>query len=113
MTGPLRTELSTVSMPPREQIVAKRRAKAIQQGQPVPHANTNGTRKKAKAPVPTLAATRQRRQAALEVAYLDRPDGYHIKKIVRRPATPEQVAPVPYLQGQDGKFVNSHNTLIY
>ncbi|KAF8606213.1 hypothetical protein BDV93DRAFT_521056, partial [Ceratobasidium sp. AG-I] len=101
MPGPLRTELSTVSLPPRERIVARRCAKAIRQGQPVSGIDTNSVRKTAKAPMPTLAATRERRTAALNVAYLDRPDGYHIKKVVRRPATTGRPAPVPYLTGQE------------
>lgn len=64
----LRTESSTTSMPPQEQIVAKCCAKAIHKGQPVPRTVTKGIRK---APAPTLAATRQRRLAALDTAYID------------------------------------------
>jgi hypothetical protein len=102
---PLRTELSTVSIPPREKLVAKRRAKAIKLGLPVLDPSTHGVKQKTKAPTPTLAATRERRAAALDVAYLDRPDGIHIKRVVRRAATPKP-PPVPYLTGQDGELVN-------
>lgn len=102
--SPLRAESSTVSMPPRERRPAKRRAKAIRQGQPIPDAGTNSVRKIAKVPLPTLAATRQRRLAALNVAYIDRPDGYHIKQVVRRPSTPDHAPPIPYLNGQEGEF---------
>ena len=107
--NPLRAESSTTSMPPRERIVAKRRAKAIRMGQPLPRAVTNRIKKTTKAPAPTLAATRKRRLAALDVAYIDRPDGYHIKRVVRRPATPEHIPVVPYLPGQKGKFATIHD----
>jgi hypothetical protein len=100
---PLRAELSTVSVPPRERILAKRRAMAIKNGLPL-GPSADGARQTANVPVPTLASTRERREAA-DVAYLSRPDGYHIKRVVRRPATP-QPPPVPYLMGQDGKFMN-------
>ncbi|KAB5589641.1 hypothetical protein CTheo_6914 [Ceratobasidium theobromae] len=92
---PLRAESSTVSLPPRERIVAKRRTKAIQHGKPMPHLQT------ARVPAPTLAATRTRRLAAMDVAYLSRPDGFHIKRVVRRPATPDRAPSIPYLEGQD------------
>lgn len=103
--GPLRAESSTTSMPPRERIVAKCHAKAIRKGQPMPRTVTDRARKTTKAPAPTLAATRKRRLAALNVAYIDRPDGYHIKRVVRRPATPERVPGIPYLPGQEGESV--------
>ncbi|KAG8731262.1 hypothetical protein FRC10_001915 [Ceratobasidium sp. 414] len=102
---PLRAESSTVSLPPRERALAKRRAKAIKLGlspsisrkSPAKVARKRG---KAPAPAPTLAATRKRRAAA-DVAYLDRPDGYHIKRVVRRLPTPGSHPPIPYLQGQE------------
>ncbi|KAG8728155.1 hypothetical protein FRC10_005254, partial [Ceratobasidium sp. 414] len=101
---PLRAESSTVSLPPRERALAKRRAKAIKLGLPPSIASKSpakGIQKRAKppAPPPTLAATRQRRAAA-DVAYLDRPDGYHIKRVVRR-VSPGPAPPVPYLPGEE------------
>jgi hypothetical protein len=104
--SPLRAESSTVSMPPRERILCKQRAKAIRHGQPVLPHSTTGTKRSAKAPAPTLATTRKRRSAALDIAYLDRPDGYHIKCVVRRSPTPQHIPPIPYLPGQDGEFMN-------
>ncbi|KAG9084397.1 hypothetical protein FS749_005264 [Ceratobasidium sp. UAMH 11750] len=101
---PLRAESSTVSLPPRERASAKRRAKAIKLGLSPSVAGKSpakGSRKRAKAPAPppTLAATRKRRAAA-DVAYLDRPDGYHIKRVVRR-VSPGPAPPVPYLPGEE------------
>lgn len=104
--SPLRAESSTVSLAPRERRAAKRRAKAIRQGQPISHTSTNGVKKLAKAPAPTLATTRKRRAAALNIAYIDRPDGYHIKQVVRRLATPDHAPPIPYLRGQEGELVS-------
>ncbi|KAG9076442.1 hypothetical protein FS749_011786 [Ceratobasidium sp. UAMH 11750] len=100
----LHAESSTVSLPPRERALTKRRAKAIKLGLPP---STSGKspakaiqkRGKAPMPPPTLAATRQRRAAA-DVAYLDRPDGYHIKRVVRR-QTPGPAPPIPYLPGEE------------
>ncbi|KAG8732210.1 hypothetical protein FRC10_001159 [Ceratobasidium sp. 414] len=101
---PLRAESSTVSLPPWERALAKHRAKAIKLGLPPSIASKSpakGIQKRAKPPVPppTLAATRQRRAAA-DVAYLDRPDGYHIKRVVRR-VSPGPAPPVPYLPGEE------------
>ncbi|KAG9088047.1 hypothetical protein FRC06_002249, partial [Ceratobasidium sp. 370] len=56
-------------------------------------------RAKAPAPTPTLAATREQR-AAVDVAYLNRPDGYHIKQVVRQ-LSPGPAPPVPYLPGEE------------
>ncbi|KAF8606748.1 hypothetical protein BDV93DRAFT_553224 [Ceratobasidium sp. AG-I] len=98
---PLRPESSTVSMPPRERALARRRAKAIQNGEPIPRPSDNGVKQKGKALAPTLASTRKRRPAALDVAYIDRADGYHIKQVVRRPVTPKHAPPVQYLPGQE------------
>jgi hypothetical protein len=108
---PVRPESSTVSVPPRELIVAKRRAKAIKQGQAV-IPSANGARQTAKALAPTLAATRERRAAAIDVAYLSRPDGVHIKRVVRRPATPVRAPPVPYLTGQEGELIDPRDIII-
>jgi hypothetical protein len=77
-TAPLRTGASTVSLPPWEKLPAKQRARAIRHGQPVPDPTTNNVRRMAKVPPPTLAATRQRRSAAVDVSYLSRADGIHI-----------------------------------
>ncbi|KAF8594554.1 hypothetical protein BDV93DRAFT_515685 [Ceratobasidium sp. AG-I] len=99
--GPLRAESSTVSLPPSERMLAKRRAKAIRNGLPIPRDGTNNAKQKGKAPAPILAATRERRSAALNVAYINQPDGYHIKRVVRRPATPKRAPPVPYLPSQE------------
>jgi hypothetical protein len=102
---PLRTELSTVSIPPREWILAKRRANAIAHGRPVSHSSSGSARQTAKALTLTLAVTRKRRTAALDVAYLRQPDGIHIKRVVRRPAISDCAPPIPYLEGQHGEFV--------
>ncbi|KAG9122593.1 hypothetical protein FRC07_000967 [Ceratobasidium sp. 392] len=95
---------SVVSLPPRERRAAKHRARAIKLGLPPSVASKHHakrTLRKAKAPVPpTLAATRKRRAGA-DRAYLVRADGFHVKHVVRRPATPEPVLPVPYLSGQE------------
>ncbi|KAG8732071.1 hypothetical protein FRC10_001257, partial [Ceratobasidium sp. 414] len=100
---PLRAESSTVSLPPRERTLAKRRAKAIKLGLSPSVAcksPAKRARKRAKAPVPpTLAATCQRRAAA-NVAYIEQPDGYHVKQVVRR-VTPGPAPPVPYLPGEE------------
>ncbi|KAG9080275.1 hypothetical protein FRC06_006842, partial [Ceratobasidium sp. 370] len=88
---PLRAEVSTVSLPPRERMLAKRRAKAIKLGLSPSFASKSPVtqaRKATKALVPTLASTRKRRAAA-DHAYFAWPDGYHIKPVVRRPPTPE------------------------
>jgi hypothetical protein len=100
---PLRAESSTVSIPPRERILAKRCAKAIEHGRSVSHHNSHSASQTAKAPVPTLAATCERRAAAMNVAYLSRPDGIHIKKVVRRSAIPDRAPPIPYLECQFGE----------
>ncbi|KAG9100288.1 hypothetical protein FRC06_004317 [Ceratobasidium sp. 370] len=77
---PVHAELSMVSLPLRERILAKCRAKAIANGQPLPQL----TKRMTKVPTLTLAGTRQRRSAAMDVAYLRRPDGIHITQVVRR-----------------------------
>jgi hypothetical protein len=38
----------------------------------------------------------------MELAFYNKPDGYHVKRVVRR-STPEVPAPVPYLPGLQGK----------
>ncbi|KAG8732992.1 hypothetical protein FRC10_000495 [Ceratobasidium sp. 414] len=101
---PLRAESSTVSLPPRERALAKRCAKAIKLGLPPSSASKSpakGIRKRRKvpAPPPTLATTRKRRGA--EVAYIDQPDGYHIKHVVRHPETLRPPPSVPYLPGEE------------
>lgn len=97
---------------PRERVVARRVAKAIQNNQPIPNPSTGSLKQKAKVPAPTLAAMRQRRLAALNVAYIERADGYHIKQVVRRPPTPECPL-VPYLPGQEGESVSIYEILIW
>ncbi|KAG9088148.1 hypothetical protein FRC06_002211 [Ceratobasidium sp. 370] len=100
---PLRAESSTVSLPPRERVLAKHHAKAIKLGLPPSVASESpakGTQKRTgPAPLPTLAATHQR-HAAADVAYLDRPDGYHVKRIVHQ-VTPGPVPPILYLPGEE------------
>ncbi|KAG8723505.1 hypothetical protein FRC09_003064 [Ceratobasidium sp. 395] len=97
---------SVVSMPPREKMAARRRARAIKLGLGLPSSVVGKspgkrTRKTAKAPVPpTLAAMRERRKG-VDRAYLNRADGFHIKRVVRRAATPEHAPPVAYLSGQE------------
>ncbi|KAG9080622.1 hypothetical protein FRC06_006337, partial [Ceratobasidium sp. 370] len=61
---------------------------------------THGTKRSVKAPEPTLATTRQRHSDALNVAYLNQPNGYHIKRVVHR-AAPPPPSPIPYLSDQD------------
>ncbi|KAG8777228.1 hypothetical protein FRC12_000490 [Ceratobasidium sp. 428] len=98
-----RPESSVVSLPPRERALAKRRAKAMRHGisPSLVGKSSKVTKRKAKAaPAPTLASTRKRRAAA-DFAYLNRPDGFHVKRVVRRPGTPERAPPVPYLPGQE------------
>ncbi|KAF8595896.1 hypothetical protein BDV93DRAFT_514595 [Ceratobasidium sp. AG-I] len=101
---PVRAESSTVSLPPRERRLGKQRAKAIKLGLP-PSVSSRSpakrTRKVAQKSVPTLASTRVRRAGAMDVAYLNRPDGFHIKRVVRRPPTPGPAPSVPYLPGQE------------
>ncbi|KAG9127138.1 hypothetical protein FRC07_000511 [Ceratobasidium sp. 392] len=99
----LHAELSIVSLPPRDLLLAKRRAKAIKRGiSPLVVANNLVRQKKrqAKAPAPTLASTRQRRPGR-ELGYYDQPDGcFQYKRVNRRPPLPP--APVvPYLAGQE------------
>lgn len=109
---PVRAESSTVSLPPRERRLGKQRAKAIKLGLPPlvsTKSPTKKTRKDAQKSAPTLASTRVRRAGAMDVAYLNRPDGFHIKRVVRRPPTPRPAPPVPYLSGQDGKTYESIN----
>ncbi|KAG9121597.1 hypothetical protein FRC07_002391 [Ceratobasidium sp. 392] len=97
----LRAQSSTVSLPPREKMLARRRAKAIKLGHSIATIGApRPPRRKAKTPAPTLAATRQRRQK--EYAYFNRPDGYQVKQVVRRPRTPPATATaVRYLPGQE------------
>ncbi|KAF8593529.1 hypothetical protein BDV93DRAFT_513094, partial [Ceratobasidium sp. AG-I] len=97
---PLRTEASTTSLPPRERVLAQQRMKAIKNGLPLPQVGTNRSKTKARVLPPTLAATRERR-AVPEVAYIEKEDGYHIKQVVRRPATLEPTPQVPYLPCQE------------
>ncbi|KAG8774734.1 hypothetical protein FRC12_001845 [Ceratobasidium sp. 428] len=99
---PARTESSIVSLPPRERALAKRCAKAMRLGisPSLVGKTSKTTKRKAKAPAPTLASTRKRRPGA-DFAYLNRPDGFHVKRVVRHPGTPERAPPVPYLPGQE------------
>ncbi|KAG9105104.1 hypothetical protein FRC07_009620, partial [Ceratobasidium sp. 392] len=100
----LRAELSTVSLPPRDLFLAKRRAKAIRRGvSPSVVANDLAQQKKrrAKAPAPTLASTRKRRLGR-ELGYYDQhPDGcFRFKRVNCRSPLPP-VPAVPYLAGQE------------
>ncbi|KAG8790942.1 hypothetical protein FRC12_010586 [Ceratobasidium sp. 428] len=94
---------SVVSLPPRERRAAQRRAHTIKLGLP-PLVTMP----------PTLAATRKRRAGA-DQAYLVWANGFHVKHVIRRPATPEPVPLVAYLPGQediphsDTKFDNLNN----
>jgi hypothetical protein len=103
---PLRAEASTVSLPPRERRVAKRRAKAIKLGLTPSGVLTGAAAKsgkqKANLPKPTLASTRARCQR--ELAFFNRADGIHVKQVVRRTATHAKVPRIPYLPGQEGKL---------
>ncbi|QRV72033.1 hypothetical protein RhiJN_00047 [Ceratobasidium sp. AG-Ba] len=103
---PVCAESSTVSIPPREKRPAKRNEKACKQkahsgppGPPNPPGPPIGAKRKAKQPILTLAGQRQRR--ANEVAYVSRPDGIHIKRVVRRSSDPGLPLAVPYLPGQE------------
>ncbi|KAG9089943.1 hypothetical protein FRC06_001287 [Ceratobasidium sp. 370] len=98
---PLCAEASTVSMALRERMPAKRRAKAIKNGQPMANPGVNRRRKAADPPAPTLAGTQEWHSKALDVAYLRRPNGYHIKQVVHRSSPPAHAHPVLYLPGQD------------
>jgi hypothetical protein len=103
---PLRAELSTVSIPPREKRLAKHRAKAIKLGLP-PSALVRDTSKHIKKAAtnmltPTLASTRTRR--AREFAYFSKPDGFYVKRVVRRP-TQAPISHTPYLPGQEGELL--------
>ncbi|KAG8794426.1 hypothetical protein FRC12_024578 [Ceratobasidium sp. 428] len=104
--APLRAELSTVSLPPQDLLLAKRRAKAIKRGiSPSVLANDLARQKKrqGKAPAPTLASLRERRLGR-ELGYYNPPpngDGcFKFKRINRRPPLVRTPA-VPYLAGQE------------
>jgi hypothetical protein len=101
----LRTESSTVSIPPRERRAAKRRAKALKLGIPSlakAKASSKKIQRQAKPLAPTLASTRERRGG--ELAFFNKADGFHVKRVVRRKATNTPVPQIPYLPGQEGQY---------
>lgn len=100
---PLRAEESTVSLPPRERRLAKRRARAMKLGLPPSTMERSAVkaarRRQANQPTPTLASTRARRSG--ELAFFNKADGFHIKRVVRRAMPHSPVPRVPYLPGQE------------
>lgn len=78
-------------------------------GVPLPMA-TNRSRKRAgrnaNLPAPTLASTRSRRQG--ELAFFNKADGFHVKRVIRRPTTQAAVPQIPYLPGQEGESALIH-----